>query len=206
VISATLAEYVATELGARRRAWLTRDREAGLRRIALEFAAPGLVPNDLLDPYASDLPDALASIAECNDHFELVGSFEICARRIGADGRLVSAGTRFLEQVFAPIEKLEGRCAVFGSAFVIATARLATHEELRRRPVYWRRLAAAAHASLVVRTLGIEGDHRKLLEWAIEVAGGLSSSRACLIARSSHAGGQSGFQTATSWPMRLVAS
>jgi hypothetical protein len=110
---------------------------------------------------------------------------------------LVSVGTRLLEQAFAPMEKLEGRCAVFRSAFVIATARLATHEELRRRPVYWRRLAAAAHASLVVRTLGIEGaDHRKLLEWAIKVAGGVSSSRAGLIAKSSHAGGRSGSQTA----------
>lgn len=171
--SATLADYIATELGARRRAWLTRDLQAGLRRISLELAAPGLIPNDLLDPYVGDLPAALAPIAECNDHFALVGTFEICARRVGADKRLVSVGTRLLERLFAPMEKLEGRCAVFGSAFVIATARLATHEELRRRPTYWRRLAAAVHASLVVRTSGIEGvSHEKLLEWAINVAGG----------------------------------
>jgi hypothetical protein len=171
--SATLADYIATELGARRRAWLTRDLQAGLRRISLEFAAPGLIPHGLLDPYAGDLPAALAPIAEYDDHFALVGTFEICARRIGADGRLVSVGTRVLERLLAPMEKLEARCAVFGSAFVIATARLATHEELRRRPVYWRRLAAAAHASLVVRTSGIEGvRHEKLLGWAINVAGG----------------------------------
>ena len=38
-ISATLAEYVATELGARGRAWLTRDLQSGLRRIAPPLAS-----------------------------------------------------------------------------------------------------------------------------------------------------------------------
>jgi len=29
---------------------------------------------------------------------------------------------------------------------------------LRRRPIYWRRLVAASHASLIVRTCGITDD------------------------------------------------
>jgi hypothetical protein len=171
--SDTLADYVATELDARRRIWIAHDLHAGLRQSAREFAAPGLVPLHLLDSHAGDLSVALASPTELDDHFALVGFFEICARHIGVDGRLAPVGTRLLERLLCPIESLEARCAVFGAAFVIATARLATHEELRRRPVYWRRLAAAVHASLVVRTSGIEGvNHGNLLEWAINVAGG----------------------------------
>jgi hypothetical protein len=171
--SATLTEYIATELDERRRVWLQRDVHAGLRRSALEFAAPGLVPNNLLDPFAGDLSVALASLADLSDHFALVGAFEICARRAAADARLVPVGTRLLDRLLSPIERLEARCAVFGAAFVIGTARLATHEELRRRPLFWRRLAAATQASLVARTAGVEGaNSRKVLEWAIRVAGG----------------------------------
>jgi hypothetical protein len=171
--SEKLTDYVATELDARRRTWLARDLCAGLRRSALEFAAPGMVRDELLNSYANDLPAALESVTTLNDHFALVGIFEICARRIGIDGRLVPAGTRLLERVFSRMESLEAQCAVFGASFIIATARLATHEELRRRPVYWRRLAAAAHASLLARTSAIEGvNHHEILKWANSVAGG----------------------------------
>jgi hypothetical protein len=40
---------------------------------------------------------------------------------------------------------------MFAAAFIIATAHLAMHDVLRRQPVYWRRLVAASHASLIVR-------------------------------------------------------
>jgi hypothetical protein len=42
----------------------------------------------------------------------------------------------------------------------------------QRRPVYWRRLAAAAHAALVVRVCGNGGiDPDEMISWAMRVCG-----------------------------------
>jgi hypothetical protein len=70
------------------------------------------------------------------------------------------------------MEELTTACGIFGAMFVIATAHLADHETLRTHPVCWRRLAAAAHASLVVRVCGVAGiNHNELLSWAMRVSG-----------------------------------
>jgi hypothetical protein len=61
---------------------------------------------------------------------------------------------------------------LFAAAFIIATAHLSEHETLGRQPVYWRRLAAASHASLVVRTCGAsDAKQDGLVPWAVLVSG-----------------------------------
>jgi hypothetical protein len=67
---------------------------------------------------------------------------------------------------------LRRAAAMRASGFVIATAHLAVNDRSRRRPVYWRRLCAASHASLVVRTCGVHAiDPSDILRWAIQIRG-----------------------------------
>jgi hypothetical protein len=168
----TLAGYIEGSLRARREAWLRSDPGTALRRISLEFAAPALVPHDLLDEVTTGLPELLHSLARGDDHFALGGIVEICARRVAETPEVVTAGSAALERLGTPEDRLGHRAAVFAAIFVLASARLARHDRFRDSPAFWRRLAAATHASLVVRTAGVDDiDADSLLEWVIERAG-----------------------------------
>src|SRR5882724_6335095 len=113
----------------------------------------------------------IEDVSDVQDNFTLEGAFEICAQQVKDDARFIPLGERLLDRLFADMEKLATACGIFASMFVIATAHLAEHEVLRTRPVFWRRLAAAAHASLVVRTCGTAGiNHEELLAWAFRAS------------------------------------
>jgi hypothetical protein len=61
---------------------------------------------------------------------------------------------------------------MFAAAFVITIAHAARHQVLRRKPAFWRRLACAAHASLVARACGVTDiDEAKLVSWAMRMTG-----------------------------------
>ena len=114
----------------------------------------------------------LETVLEAEDPFSLVGAFEICADRAAEDRRFVALGDRLLDSLFGDMQRLMGACALFGAIFIITTAHFATHETLQRRPVFWRRLAAAAHGSLVVRVFGGNGiDPKGMISWAMRLFG-----------------------------------
>jgi hypothetical protein len=70
------------------------------------------------------------------------------------------------------MERLKASCGMFAAGFMIATVHLAEHEQLRTRPVFWRKLAATSHASLIVRTCGIaEIKQDELVSWALRLSG-----------------------------------
>jgi hypothetical protein len=52
------------------------------------------------------------------------------------------------------MESLESRCTFYSAVFAMTLARLAEHTTLRTRPAFWRRITAAASASLVLRACG----------------------------------------------------
>jgi hypothetical protein len=68
-------------------------------------------------------------------------------------------------------KRLRRELVTYASAFVIATAFIAEHQTLQTQPVFWRRLAAAAHAALVTRTLGENDDDQSLFVWAMRMSG-----------------------------------
>jgi hypothetical protein len=77
-----------------------------------------------------------------------------------------------LERLFGDMERLKTSCGMFAAGFVLATAYLSEHEKLRSRPVFWRRLAAASHASLIVRTCGVTPIKQdELVSWALRLSG-----------------------------------
>ena len=158
------------------RAWqagLEADSVRALHVLATTFAAPELVPRSSCKSLNADAAvAAIEAVSKVEDPFSLVGAFEICADRAAEDQRFVALGDRLLDNLFADMQRLMGACALFGAIFIIATAHFATHETLQRRPVFWRRLAAAAHASLVVRVCGGNGiDPKGMISWATRLFG-----------------------------------
>jgi hypothetical protein len=171
--SSTLAEYLENELKEARQARLAKGANYALHSMALTFGAPALVPHALMQELRADaLAPILESLCEVDDHFSLLGAYEICAGRFTEDQRFVAIGERLLDRLFAEKDRLKAACALFGAVFVVTTAHLAEHETLGRHPVYWRRLAAVAHASLVVRICESSGiKPEEISAWAMRVAG-----------------------------------
>jgi hypothetical protein len=171
--SAMLADYIGKGLHAAWQAGLEADSVRALHVLATTFAAPELVPRSVLRGLNADAAvAAIEAVLKVEDPFSLVGAFEICADRATEDQRFVTLGDRLLDNLFADMQRLMGACALFGAIFIIATAHVATHETLQRRPVFWRRLAAAAHASLVVRVCGGNGvDPKGMISWATRLFG-----------------------------------
>jgi hypothetical protein len=168
--SPTLAEFIGAELGAERRARIEADAARGFRSMALTFGAPELVPMAWLREL--DVETVLRGVGEIvsmDDHFSLVGAFEICADWVAKDTRFVTLGDQLLDRLFANTESLMQRCQTFAAAFVLAMSRLSLHASTREQPGYWRRLAAVAHAGLIVRACRSSSLEREgLLRWALE--------------------------------------
>jgi hypothetical protein len=163
--AATLAAYLDevwfTEVDKR----LARSRVNAFPMLALTFISSAIVPHSL---FANRSTDELVQMVEpClkfDGHFALLGILEICAKRIKDDARFIALGERALQRLFADVPRLERSCELFAPTFVIATAYLSEHEAFQTRPAFWRRLAAAAHASLIVRACGVSrGDYSNLL-------------------------------------------
>jgi hypothetical protein len=171
--SETLNSFLAYELNEERNDRLARDPIAAVETIAASFAAPVLLPNSLFATVADDVMIAgTNNLLQHPDPFGLTGAFDICATRAPLDPRFVSLGDAILERLIADPERLRSECVTYATAFVLATAFLAEHQTLRQQPVFWRRLAAAAHAALVTRILGAASEsENSFLSWAMRMKG-----------------------------------
>ena len=171
--SAMLADYIGKELHAAWQAGLEADSVRALHALATTFAAPEIVPRAVPKGLNADAAAAaLEAVSKVGDPFSLVGAFEMCADRTTEHQRVVALGDGLLDSLFGDMQRLMGACALFGAIFIIATAHFAMHETLQRQPVFWRRLAAAAHASLVVRVCGGNGiDPKGMISWATRLFG-----------------------------------
>jgi hypothetical protein len=171
--SQTLSEFIEQELAAERAAQIDRDPGVAVDVISLTFGAPELVPIEALRQIDEQIMlEALQRLAGRSDPMALSGAFDLCADCATADGRFVEQGDAILDRLLGDPIRLLGELTTFATAFVIAGAHLAEHEVLRKEPVFWRRLAAASHASLTTRILGSnDAEEPSLLNWAMRVAG-----------------------------------
>lgn len=171
--SATLSDYIDNELHAERMARLELNPSRAFYPMSVTFPAPSLVPFSLLQKFdAEPVAAMIEAVANVEDHFALEGAFEVCADWAQRDSRFVGLGDRILDRLFGDMDRLAAACGMFAAIFIVATAHLAEHETLRRQPVYWRRLAAASHASLVVRICGTSGiKPDEIVAWAMRVSG-----------------------------------
>jgi hypothetical protein len=174
VTARTLVEFVNGELAAERGARLAEDDpKDAIDVISLTFGGPELTPLEAVRALKpDDLLAGLKHLLQFPDPFALTGAFEICADLVQSDSRLVELGDEILDRLLKDVEELRDQFTTFAAAFIIATAYLAEHETLRKQPVFWRRLAAASHASLVTRVLGASSDgESSLLTWAMQLSG-----------------------------------
>jgi hypothetical protein len=169
--SETLLEFIGQELANERAARIALDSETAVDTISLTFGGPELVPSDVMHQIEPDrLLESLRRLLEYADPFALTGAFDICAYR-SDDARFVKLGDEILDKLLSDLKRLQNELTTFAAAFVIASAHLSEHEILRKQPVFWRRVAAASHASLVARVLGTGTDEPSLLTWATRLAG-----------------------------------
>jgi hypothetical protein len=171
--SGTLADFIADELASEWAARVARDPVRAFRSISLTFSAPALVPYDLFRPIEKETKKLILREALLlDDHFSLIGAFELCASEIADDPDFADAGECLLDRLFGDLERLETACGIFGAALVLSVAQIAEDDKLNTKPAFWRRLAAASHALLVVRACGItEIDHKKLIDWSLRQSG-----------------------------------
>jgi hypothetical protein len=171
--SKTLSDFITNELAEERCARIAQDPARALVMISLTFGSPSLVPGDLFKDVPSEvLLDGVDRLSKVDDPFALCGVFGVCADRATDDPRFIAAGEQLLKKNFGDIKRLETAFDVYAAMFVITTAYFAEHETLRHKPVFWRRLAAASHAALVLRTLGAANlENEPLLTWAFRVKG-----------------------------------
>jgi hypothetical protein len=173
--SQTLSEFIEEELAAERAARIALDPGVAVDVISLTFDAPELVPLEAMRQIDPEIMIAsLRRLMELSDPLALSGGFDICADRVSTDNRFADLGDAILDRLLADQKGLLGELATFATAFIIASAHLAAHEVLRKQPVFWRRLAAASHASLVTRILGSNSaEEHPLLNWAMRETGKL---------------------------------
>lgn len=167
--SQTLVQFIEDELAAERAARVAADLPRGFSTMALTFGAPELVPKDWLRGLDVEaVVRGVGALIDAEDHFSLVGAFEICADALARDARFGALGEQLLDRLFGDTDTLLDRCRTFGAGFVLASAHLALHATTRDRPVYWRRLAAVAHAGLIVRTCAsFAVKPEEFLRWAL---------------------------------------
>jgi hypothetical protein len=170
--SLTIGDYAAHELAIERAEYLKDELGHALAAISPTFATPQLIPKDLLKSRTPEERLAgLTWLAKANDPFALIGVLQFCAE-YREDPGLVDLGQEVLALLFDEMERLETRAHVFSAIFVLSTAALAEHEELKHRPPFWRRLAAHAHACLVLRASGgLKGPQSEFVSWAMANSG-----------------------------------
>lgn len=171
--SKTLPEFIEQELAAERAARVALDAGVAIDVLSLTFGGPELVPLEAMrqiDP--ETMMVSIRRLLHYADPFALSGAFDLCADRVAVDERFADLGDAILIRLLSDPQRLRSELTVFATTFVIAGAHLAEHETLRKEPVFWRRLAAASHASLVTRILGPGSDDEpSLLTWATRLAG-----------------------------------
>lgn len=166
-------EFIDYELESERCVKFAGSPQQAMRYLSLSFSGPELVPLARIQTLSADfVTDMLQEATKLPDHFALVGGFEICGDWVEKDGRFVVLGEQLLDKLFSDTKRLSDACAMFSAAYTIASARLSEHKLLGSRPAFWRRITAAAHAGLVVRTCGVTRvDAAGLLKWSMQQAG-----------------------------------
>lgn len=166
-VSTTLTEYVAAELKEDQCERLDAS-DNGMAAVSRQFAGQETVPHTWFEAQSPDtVISHLKTLLTFEDPFSLAAAFEICVRQAVRDDRYVEMGSHFLDKLFSDRSRMLDRCRLFGAMFVISTARLSLMPQFQAVPIFWKRLAAAAHSSLVVRTFGLNPPPEDVFGWAV---------------------------------------
>ncbi len=151
---------------------LDEDVQLALQYLSLCFSIPTLALHSMVDTVSDDdIQKFIRNVTKHADPFTLVGCLAISAKRVANNVNFEAIGESLIGKLIDQPDLMEKQSEIYASAFMVATAFLSEHEQLRLRPPYWRKLAGAAHASLVVRSFHAAGAKGEgLLTWAVSTS------------------------------------
>jgi hypothetical protein len=178
--SGDLRSYVETYAKPHFEAWTCNGLE-GLKR-SLLFSSHSLFSEAIpLDKYPrKDVLQLFGQVGENGDRISQVGALEAGLRHLDKFPEIESHIERIAELVAADDpEDPEGRMTLLSSLIVLVDGEMARTGVGRDRPVFWRRLAAIAQASVIERAMIAAGISPSLIEgWAFPARGAFYALRA----------------------------
>lgn len=166
----TMDEWIANTLMPDLRRGVERSVMDGLRRALALNVDPRLSPARLIGNVSDEeLLHALGGLATTVSPFALLGVLEIALARAGGDGKFTVLASDALDRLFGEKSRANGVDASWRMLPALVRACMgsfASAQELWGRPPYWRRLAAHAHANVLVELLDAQGpDVDRFVDW-----------------------------------------
>jgi hypothetical protein len=178
--TADLRSYVEARAIPRFKAW-TNSKLEGLRR-SLLFSSHSLFSTAFpLDEYPTDdVVKFFGQLGESGDRISQVGGLEAGLLHLDKFPELEPHIVRIAELVAADDpEDPEGRMTLLSSLIVLVEGEMARTGVGRDKPVFWRRLAAIAQASVIERAMIAAGVPPSFIQkWAFPARGALYYLRA----------------------------
>lgn len=142
----------------------------GLRRALALNVNSRLSPDKLIgDVSDQELLLVLGDLVQTVSPFALLGVLEIALARVGGDGNFAVLASDALDRLFGEKSKtngIEASWKVLPALVRSGLGRFVAGWELWGRPPFWRRLAAHAHANILVELLDAQGpDVDRFVDW-----------------------------------------
>lgn len=166
----TMDEWIAATLMPDLKRGIERSVSDGLRRALTLNIDSRLSPATLvIDVPNEELLLALGDLVQTVSPFALLGVLEIALTRIGKDGRFVGLVSDALDRLFGTQSRtngIEASWRVLPALVKAGLGKFGTDENLWGHPLFWRRLAAHAHANVLVEFLDAEGSNvDRFVDW-----------------------------------------
>ena len=162
------AAFIKGPLHVHHRDMLELNPQLACSRIGHTSAARVVIPFDLLQKRN---PQDLETVLANDDPFSLLFAFEVAANRLQDGAAWESLGTRAVQKLFGDKDATNRRCELLSATIVISFARLRRVREWRAAPLFWRRLAALTHASVLADTLSVMPKPAPFRQWAFKNLG-----------------------------------
>jgi hypothetical protein len=116
--------------------------------------------------------DSLDALCSQEDPFSLVLALEITSARLGVDEDAVERGRNLLRRLLGETDEGKRRNRLFLAATIVAYTGLQRSAKWRSSPLYWRRMAALAHAGALTNVLiHAYPDPQDFESWALRQGG-----------------------------------
>lgn len=156
---------------------IERSVSDGLRRALALNVDSRLSPAKLIgDVSDQELLLVLGDLVQTTSPFALLGVLEIALARAGGDGNFALLASDALDRLIGEKAKTNGIETSWRMLPALVNAglgRFAAGSELWGHPPFWRRLAAHAHANVLVELLDVQGsDVDRFVDWLLGLEGG----------------------------------
>lgn len=109
-------------------------------------------------------------VGDLADPFSVIAGLHICLERLSSHSEYTERAMKLVANVVN--DGLNDMCVAFAGAYALSYTAVANHSYFRNKPLYFRRMAVFAHASICVRMVDEAGlSTREFGEWALQTEG-----------------------------------